>query len=124
MFRIRTSKYTIFTFLPKNLFEQFRRVANTFFLLLVILQAFPEYETVPIGVAAMPIIVIVSMTAIKDGFEDYKRWVSDKTVNERTSLVLRGSWRNLNYRSQASKTFLQKVVRWTQKWAFCNSISS
>lgn len=31
-------EYTVITFVPKNLYEQFRRVANLFFLTLVILQ--------------------------------------------------------------------------------------
>ena len=36
--KVVTSKYNIITFLPFNLFEQFLRVANTYFLILVILQ--------------------------------------------------------------------------------------
>ena len=35
---ISTSKYSILTFIPKNLFEQFQRIANTYFLVLLILQ--------------------------------------------------------------------------------------
>lgn len=35
---IKTSKYNIFTFLPLNLFEQFRRLANAYFLFLMMLQ--------------------------------------------------------------------------------------
>lgn len=35
---IKTSKYNIFTFLPINLFEQFQRVANAYFLALLILE--------------------------------------------------------------------------------------
>jgi hypothetical protein len=33
---IRTTKYTILTFLPKNLFEQFHRFANLYFLFIVL----------------------------------------------------------------------------------------
>jgi hypothetical protein len=35
---IRTSKYTIITFLPKNLIDQFSKLANIYFLLMMILQ--------------------------------------------------------------------------------------
>ena len=35
---VSTYKYNIITFLPKNLFEQFQRLANAYFLVLLILQ--------------------------------------------------------------------------------------
>ena len=35
---VRTTKYTLLTFLPKNLFEQFRRVANFYFLITAAIQ--------------------------------------------------------------------------------------
>lgn len=35
---IKTYKYNFFTFLPLNLYEQFKRVANIYFLALLILQ--------------------------------------------------------------------------------------
>ncbi len=34
---LRYCKYTIWNFLPKNLFEQFRRVANFYFLIITII---------------------------------------------------------------------------------------
>jgi Phospholipid-translocating ATPase N-terminal len=34
---IKTSKYSLINFLPKSIFEQFRRLGNQYFLLLVIL---------------------------------------------------------------------------------------
>jgi phospholipid-translocating ATPase len=93
--RIHTAKYSVWTFLPKNMFEQFRRLANFYFLFLVILQCFPAFNvTDPIYaavhieinfaysiIAQMPIIFIVTVTAIKDAIEDYKRHRSDRTIN-------------------------------------------
>jgi phospholipid-translocating ATPase len=35
---VKTSKYTIFNFLFKNLFQQFRRIANFYFLLVIIVR--------------------------------------------------------------------------------------
>ena len=49
---ISTAKYTILTFLPVNLFEQFMRVANLYFLLCAILQLIPGLSPTRWGVAA------------------------------------------------------------------------
>lgn len=79
--KIRTTKYTPVSFIPKNLLYQFRKVANTYFLMLVILGAFQVFGVASPGLAAVPLIVIVTITAIKDGFEDYKRASSDGELN-------------------------------------------
>ena len=42
--RIKTSKYTLLTFLPLNLLEQFQRLANFYFLCLLILQVSEEEQ--------------------------------------------------------------------------------
>lgn len=93
--RIQTAKYTVITFLPKNLFEQFRGVANLYFLFLVILQMFPIFGATEPGLAVMPIGAILLITAIKDAVEDYKRHKSDEAVNKAKTKTLKG-WRNVN----------------------------
>ena len=67
---IRTTKYTILTFLPKNLFEQFHRVANVYFVIIVILNWIPQISAFGKEVAMIPIVFVLSVTAIKDAFED------------------------------------------------------
>lgn len=92
---VRTAKYTPISFVPKNLFEQFRNVANLYFLFLVILQCIPLFGVTEPAVSALPLICILIITAIKDGFEDWKRNSSDDKVNN--SLVLRlSNWDNVN----------------------------
>jgi phospholipid-translocating ATPase len=63
--QITTSKYTVFTFIPKNLYEQFRGIANFYFLSLVILQAFDYFKEVSVAVTAAPLIFIVLVTGVK-----------------------------------------------------------
>lgn len=88
--KIRTTKYTPITFLPRNIFFQFKKVANTYFLILVILGAFQVFGVASPGLAAVPLIVIVCITAIKDGFEDYKRATSDDDLNNGPIHLLQG----------------------------------
>ncbi|KAJ3018596.1 hypothetical protein HKX48_002791 [Thoreauomyces humboldtii] len=92
---IQTAKYTILTFLPKNLFEQFRRLANLYFLIMVIMQVFPMFGVASPILAAMPLIVIMSITGVKDGFEDYRRHKTDETVNFAQTQTLQ-NWKNVN----------------------------
>ncbi|KAJ3235827.1 hypothetical protein HDU81_011406 [Chytriomyces hyalinus] len=79
--KVTTSKYTILSFLPKNLFEQFRSIANFYFMSLVVLQAFPPFMLVSTMLTATPILIIVLATMIKDAVEDWRRHVSDENVN-------------------------------------------
>ena len=44
--RIKTTRYNIITFIPKNLFEQFRRVANIYFAILIGLNWVPVINAI------------------------------------------------------------------------------
>ncbi|KAI3620659.1 hypothetical protein CBS9595_002626 [Malassezia furfur] len=95
--QVKSSKYTLYNFVFKNLLEQFRRVANIFFLVLVILQFFPEFTTISPGVAMLPLLIVLAITMIKDGYEDIKRHQSDRSVNRQRTLVLSGGdFKNYN----------------------------
>ncbi|GAA5841978.1 hypothetical protein JCM11251_001433 [Rhodosporidiobolus azoricus] len=102
--QVLTSKYNIITFLPRNLLEQFRRVANIFFLVLVILQFFPRFTTVSPGLSALPLIVVLFITAVKDGYEDLKRHQSDRAINNIKVLALRGTFHNPNLTLEKSRS--------------------
>lgn len=111
--KVTTSKYTLLTFIPKNLYEQFRRIANFFFLLLVVLQWFPQFITINPVLAALPMFIITSITAIKDGFEDFKRHVTDRSVNNRKTWTLE-NWKNVNY-PNTSSSFTNILSRFFKK---------
>ena len=68
--RINTTKYNIITFLPKNLFEQFHRLANIYFLFIVVLNWLPPIQAFGREVAMIPLIFVLAVTAIKDLYED------------------------------------------------------
>ncbi|XP_048825243.1 probable phospholipid-transporting ATPase IM isoform X2 [Brienomyrus brachyistius] len=86
--RIKTSKYNIFTFLPVNLFEQFQRVANAYFLFLLILQLIPQISSLSWFTTIVPLVLVLTITAVKDATDDYFRHKSDQQVNTRQSQVL------------------------------------
>lgn len=88
--KIRTTKYTPLTFVPKNLYLQFRNVANIYFLVLIVLGFFSIFGVPNPGLATVPLIVIVAITAIKDAIEDSRRTGSDMEVNNTITHVLKG----------------------------------
>ncbi|XP_055048074.2 probable phospholipid-transporting ATPase IM isoform X6 [Misgurnus anguillicaudatus] len=86
--RIKTAKYNVFTFLPTNLFEQFQRFANAYFLVLLILQLIPEISSLSWFTTIVPLVLVLAITAVKDATDDYFRHKSDQQVNTRQSQVL------------------------------------
>ncbi|KAJ4946251.1 hypothetical protein JOQ06_023919 [Pogonophryne albipinna] len=78
---IKTTKYTLLLFIPMNLFEQFHRLANIYFVGLVILNFVPVVNAFQPEVALIPICVIMTLTALKDAWEDFRRYQSDRKRN-------------------------------------------
>nr|XP_060465380.1 phospholipid-transporting ATPase FetA-like isoform X1 [Panthera onca] len=85
---IKTSRYNVFNFLPLNLFEQFQRLANAYFLVLLFLQLIPQISSLAWYTTVIPLMVVLSITAVKDAIDDMKRHQNDNHVNNRSVMVL------------------------------------
>uniref|UniRef100_A0A0E0EXR4 Phospholipid-transporting ATPase n=1 Tax=Oryza meridionalis TaxID=40149 RepID=A0A0E0EXR4_9ORYZ len=86
---VSTTKYNVLTFLPKGLFEQFRRVANLYFLMISILSTTPISPVHPVtNVVPLSLVLLVSL--IKEAFEDWKRFQNDMSINNAHVDVLQG----------------------------------
>uniref|UniRef100_A0A8C2XNU2 Phospholipid-transporting ATPase n=1 Tax=Cyclopterus lumpus TaxID=8103 RepID=A0A8C2XNU2_CYCLU len=83
---IKTSKYNPFTFLPLNLFEQFQRIANAYFLFLLVLQVIPQISSLSWFTTVVPLVLVLTVTAAKDATDDI--------VSKRV-FFLCGKWMNV-----------------------------
>ncbi|KAJ4769854.1 Phospholipid-transporting ATPase [Rhynchospora pubera] len=85
---ISTTKYNIITFLPKAIFEQFRRVANLYFLMAAILSLTPVAPFSAVSMIA-PLAFVVGLSMAKEALEDWRRFIQDMKVNSRKVSVHR-----------------------------------
>ncbi|KAL8190167.1 UNVERIFIED_CONTAM: putative phospholipid-transporting ATPase VA [Gekko kuhli] len=85
--RLKTTKYTALSFLPKNLFEQFHRLANVYFVFIALLNFVPHVNAFQPELALAPVLFILAVTAVKDLWEDYSRYRSDHEINHMECLV-------------------------------------
>ena len=81
--KVTTSQYTCLNFLPKQLFIQFSKVANLYFLILVFLQIIPGMAPSETGavMTLLPLLFVVGVSMTKDFFEDRKRAKQDEAEN-------------------------------------------
>ncbi|KAG9133139.1 hypothetical protein Leryth_023505 [Lithospermum erythrorhizon] len=80
---VRTSKYSVISFLPRNLFEQFHRVAYVYFLVIAILNQLPQLAVFGGVISILPLAFVLFVTAVKDAYEDSRRHRSDIIENNR-----------------------------------------
>eukprot|EP00658_Telonema_sp_P-2_P085471 TRINITY_DN9751_c0_g1_i5.p1 TRINITY_DN9751_c0_g1~~TRINITY_DN9751_c0_g1_i5.p1 ORF type:complete len:1512 (-),score=515.35 TRINITY_DN9751_c0_g1_i5:306-4841(-) len=86
---IRSYKYPWALFIPMNLFEQFQRVANIYFLVIVIISFIPALSPQTPITSLAPLVLVLALQAVKDGLEDLKRHRSDDADNNSPATVIR-----------------------------------
>ncbi|XP_018795584.1 PREDICTED: probable phospholipid-transporting ATPase IF isoform X2 [Bactrocera latifrons] len=86
--RIKSTKYTLITFLPQNLLEQFQRIANFYFLIMTIISLLIDSPVSPLT-SLLPLVFVIALTAAKQGYEDFLRYRTDNVVNRAPVTVIR-----------------------------------
>ncbi|XP_057769317.1 probable phospholipid-transporting ATPase 8 [Salvia miltiorrhiza] len=79
---VSTTKYTAINFIPKSLFEQFRRVANIYFLVVACVSYSPLAPYSAYSVL-LPLMLVIGATIVKEAIEDWRRRKQDIEANNR-----------------------------------------
>ncbi|XP_067844412.1 phospholipid-transporting ATPase IA [Heptranchias perlo] len=99
---VSTAKYNPLTFLPRFLYSQFRRAANSFFLFIALLQQIPDVSPTGRYTTLVPLLFILLVAAVKEIIEDIKRHNADSGVNKKKAQVLRnGAWEIVHWEKVA-----------------------
>lgn len=88
---IRSSRYTLWNFLPRQLYAQFSKLANFYFLCVSILQLIPGLSTTGTYTTIVPLLFFVTLSMAKEGYDDLRRYKLDKAENTSTASVLHAS---------------------------------
>jgi phospholipid-translocating ATPase len=86
---IRSSRYSLWSFFPKQFVAQFSKIANFYFLVVSILQMIPGLSTTGTFTTFIPLMIFVGISMGKEGFDDLRRYRLDKEENNRFVSVLR-----------------------------------
>ncbi|GFP55583.1 putative phospholipid-transporting ATPase C821.13c [Trichoderma asperellum] len=85
---IRSSRYTVYDFVPKQLVFQFSKLGNFYLLVMGILQVIPGLSTVGRWTTIAPLAGFVAFSMAKEGYDDYRRYQLDKAENRSMTWVL------------------------------------
>jgi len=92
---ISTTKYTCLSWLPVSLLEQFKKIANVYFLVISILMLIGQYATyiftTPLDAwsTVLTLVFVLLVTCFKEAIEDLGRFKSDYEENYATAIVVR-----------------------------------
>ena len=86
---IKTTKYTLWSFVPVNLFNQFRRFYNIYFLVAAVLGFVPNASAISPFTQVFPLAIVLLATMVKDGVEDFYRYKSDLRANNEPYVIVR-----------------------------------
>lgn len=105
---ISTTKYTALTFLPFSLLGQFKRYANIYFLLMAIIQCFPQISPINPVSSIAPLIFVISLSILREGFEDLTRHKSDLELNaSKSARYTKGDWQACDWKDVLVGDFIK-----------------
>jgi phospholipid-translocating ATPase len=86
---IRSTRYSAWNFVPRQLVAQFSKLANFYFLCVSILQMIPGLSTTGQYTTIVPLMFFVTVSICKEGYDDLRRYRLDKIENNHDAKVLR-----------------------------------
>ncbi len=117
---IRSTRYTAWNFLPRQLVAQFSKVANFYFLTISILQMIPGLSTTGRFTTIVPLLFFVCVSMAKEGYDDLRRHRLDKAENNREASVLRANRSGIDRGSSDDRQPISPAIEalmWeTTKW--------
>ena len=113
--KIDTTKYNIFSFIPKALILQFVRLANVYFLVSAILQSIPIISPLTPLTAVVPFVLVLSVSIAREGIEDCNRAnLDNQQNNEPSSAYVNGNWES----TTSGKLEMGQIVEVLQEQPF------
>lgn len=85
---ISSSRYSLYSFLPKQLYAQFSKIANIYFMTVSILQMIPSWSTTGTYTTIIPLLVFISISMLREAFDDYRRHLQDQKENNNYTKVI------------------------------------
>ncbi|KAL4891051.1 hypothetical protein BDV59DRAFT_183114 [Aspergillus ambiguus] len=111
---IRSSRYSFWSFFPRQLIAQFTKLANFYFLIVAILQMIPGLSTTGTFTTLIPLLIFVGISMGKEGFDDWRRYRLDREENNRFAAVLRPG---INMTPESSSPSDSVSVSSDDRWA-------
>eukprot|EP01087_Luapelamoeba_hula_P020418 TRINITY_DN6962_c0_g1_i1.p1 TRINITY_DN6962_c0_g1~~TRINITY_DN6962_c0_g1_i1.p1 ORF type:complete len:1107 (+),score=152.37 TRINITY_DN6962_c0_g1_i1:336-3656(+) len=80
----RNQKYNFLTFFPVVLYNQFKFFFNLYFLIVALSQFIPALQVGFLFTYIAPLAFVLTVTMMKEAWDDYKRWRRDVEVNSQS----------------------------------------
>ena len=87
--KIENQKYNLITFVPVVLFNQFKQFGNFFYLIMSISQFFNDLKVGFLFTYISPLVIVVSISMLKELYDDINRRIQDKKTNSTMITVLK-----------------------------------
>lgn len=101
--KMNNQKYSIVTFIPVVLFNEFKFFFNMFFLLIALSQLVPFLRVGFLITYIGPLMFVLFINMMKEAFDDFKRNLRDKEMNQKKHEILTANGAFKTICSQALK---------------------